>query len=382
MTRQPKAARPSLAMRALRGIGRLTLTALVIGGSAFAVISGSEFLAARAAANAPTAKSDPIPVHVREIALDSGYTIRRSFVGQIEARQSVNLSFEFSGRVEEILVDEGDAVARGEVLARLDTRLLEAERDQLRASREAVAAQLGFAEQTLERAQELNTRGFASQERLDEAMARRTELTARIAEIDAGLRRVALQLEKSELVAPDAGRITARLFDGGEALSPGQTVLGLVEDGRTQVRVGLPLSVDLDRVDAATIEVGPQRHAATRETVRPDVDPVTRTRTVLFSIASDAAQILGQTAVLHLEEAVSVAGIWVPTRLLKEAERGAWSLMLVDGQGTVRRALVEVIHTEGAEAYVRGTFPGEMRLIAKGPHRVTPGQQVVIEAEG
>jgi membrane fusion protein, multidrug efflux system len=72
-------------------------------------------------------------VGVMSVELAQGYTVTRRFTGQIEAAARTDLGFELGGRITEVLVEEGDVVAAGTVLARLDTSALIPERAALEA---------------------------------------------------------------------------------------------------------------------------------------------------------------------------------------------------------------------------------------------------------
>ncbi|MEO1780020.1 MAG: efflux RND transporter periplasmic adaptor subunit [Pseudomonadota bacterium] len=356
----------------------VTTTVAVIAGAGFAVQTGASVLAARAADTPPPDAAPLTAVSVRTLTQADGYTVPRSFVGQVEPRKTVALSFELAGRLADVLVDEGDTVVAGQLLARQDIDLLQADRDRQQAARKAVEAQLAFALQTLERSEALLDRGFASQERLDQSMATRDELNARISEIDATLATIDIQLQKAELFAPFDGRITRRVLDGGEAVGAGQVLVEVVETGVPQIRVGLPLSIDESALATAQIRVNGGTYSATLASFRPDIDPVTRTRTALFDIETDSAMALGQTARLELTTHVTENGTWVPLRSLKEGDKGQWTLLVVDADNVVRRASVLVIHATSDEAYVQGSFPTGTRMIEEGPQRVTLGQTVQI----
>ena len=369
-----------VAMRMARVLVRTTLTLAVIAGAVLAVRYGSTELANRAAA-APTPDAAPaIPVSVTPLVRESGYDIQRAFIGQVEAAKTVSVAFELPGLLSDILVDEGDHVTKGQVLARQDIAILEAERDRLDASKAANAAQLKFAEQTVERAEGLRARGFAPQSGVDEALARRDELTGKIAEIDASLANVSILLSKSQLEAPFDGRVTQRAVDGGEALSAGQMVVELVELGAPQVRVGVPLDFDKDRLAEVQIELEGAVVPASLISIRPDIDPVTRTRTAIFGLDGDIAPAFGQTARLLVTEQVAADGVWVPLKSLKEGVRGQWTLLAVDDAQTVRSAQVEILHAETDRVFARTALPDGTPLIDSGPQRVAVGQRVVLNS--
>lgn len=357
---------------------RTTVTLSVIAGAVFAIQYGASELAQRAEAAPSPDPAPAIPVTATPLTRETGYDVERAFIGQVEAAKTVNISFELGGRLQDILVDEGDTVSEGQLLATQDTALLEAERTQLLASKSATEAQLKFANQTVDRNEELKRRGFATQAVVDEALARRDELIGRSAEIDAGLANVDIRLAKSGVVAPFDGRVTARNVDGGETMGAGQSVVGLVELRAPQVRVGVPLELDAAQLSDAQIEIEGQRIPATLTSLRPDIDPVTRTRTALFEMETEQALAFGQTARLLVTERVTKEGFWVPITSLKEGVRGQWTLLTVDAEGKVRAAQIEILHAETDRVFARAGFADGTPLIDAGPQRVTVGQNVVL----
>ena len=258
----------------------------------------------------------------------------------------------------------------------LDTRLLDAERKRLEANKAAFDAQLRFATLTVERQSELSDRGFASQAALDEALSRSQELTSRIAEIDAALTSNAVQRAKSSIYAPFTGRVTERFVDGGESLSPGQPLVEIVEDAAPQLRVGLPIEVGEGHLAKASAIVAGIPYEVSLITLRPDIDPITRTRTALFGGKDAADMAVGQTARLTLHDEVASEGFWVSVTSLKEGLRGQWTLLVVDADNVVRSATVQPLHTNGDDVFVQGAFPEGVRLIDSGPQRVSVGQTV------
>ncbi|WP_259994312.1 efflux RND transporter periplasmic adaptor subunit [Sulfitobacter sp. S190] len=204
-------------------------TLSIVAGALACVVFGAAMLAQRADGQPAPEAAEKTPVAVERVAFEDGYTTGRRFIGQIESGTQAALSFELSGRLAYLAVEEGDSVDEGQVVARLDTALLEAEEGRLSASRAAILAQLGFAETRLIRARDLRDEGFSSQETLDQALANRDELQSRIAEVDAALNTVRINLEKSVMLAPFDGRVGAQTVEITETLSPGQMVLTLVD---------------------------------------------------------------------------------------------------------------------------------------------------------
>lgn len=225
--------------------------------------------------------------------------------GRLESVE-VNIATERAGRLESITVEEGDLVDRGQVLARMDTDVLQAQMRETRAQlkqaevrietaksrveqrqaekRAAQArlkqrqAELNLDEKNLTRIRNLSERDLASEQSLDEAIARveqargavevaRAEIAAAEAAIgnarsevidarasyeaaQATLDRIQAELDDSVLKAPIAGRIQYRVAEPGEVLSAGGAVLNLVD--LTDVYMTFFLPTD----DAGRIAIG------------------------------------------------------------------------------------------------------------------------------
>lgn len=361
---------------------RATLTLGVVCLSGLAVVFAVGVLNTRAEAVPDPVAAPPVPVTVATIALEDGYILPRRFVGQIEARSTVSLSFELGGQISELYVEEGDAVEGGQLIARLDTDLLQAEMSRLQAARAASSAQLEFAQSRLKRAQQLQTQGFTSTETLDQALAVRDELANRIAEIDALLAAVEINISKSALYAPFSGRIAAQAVEASETIGAGQQIVSVIETAVPELRVGLPLSVDATTLSDVSVAVGDTTVSATLKWLRPDIDPVTRTRTALFSLETKAPIVFGQTAALLLDTKISAEGAWVPVDALQSGEGSVWKVLILRGE-VLDTAAVEILHIEADRAYVRGTFEDGARIVTAGAHRVVSGQKVaVLEPEG
>ena len=190
--------------------------------------------------------------------------------GRLEAER-VDIATKYSGRIAAVLAIEGQMVDAGEVVARMDTKELEA---QLRAARaqvvraqhaktlaEAVIAQRvserTFAKQELDRAVILRERGHGTAEKVDQrqsemktaqaaydaAVADLDAAAATIAAQDAEVARLKAQLDDSVLVAPKRGRIQYKLAQPGEVLQSGGRVLTLLDLSDVYLTIFVPAHV-------------------------------------------------------------------------------------------------------------------------------------------
>lgn len=141
---------PILKRAALSAL-RATVTLAVIGAAGGAVFLGRDALATRADAVPMPEPAPRIAVETEVIRLVDSYEVMRRFAGQFEAARETDLGFESGGTVSEMRVTDGQRVKAGDVLARLDTRLVAAERRRLEAARAAVGAEAELARRRNER---------------------------------------------------------------------------------------------------------------------------------------------------------------------------------------------------------------------------------------
>lgn len=372
--------------RALRGFATLTGTVSVVALAAGAVWLGSATLATRAAAvDAPPA-AEVKTVAALRIAPQEQMMVTRQFHGQVEAAQTVALSFEQGGRLNVLSVDEGDRVSKGQVIAQLDTRILDADRARLVASRGALVAQAELSRRTTQRQTELRDRGFASDQAVDNTALNLAALEAQIAEVDAAILQVDIRLSQTELLAPFDGQVGARHVDPGAIIAVGTPVLDVREDTLPLFRVGIDPKLARDLADQpAQITLDGTAYDARFIGFRPDLDAQTRTRTALFEVDTDDPVYLA-SGTLTLQTTLDQPGYAVPIRALRDGVRGLWTVMVLeqgdDGLATAQAAAVEVIQIEGDTAYVRGTLQGPATIVPDGTHRLVPGDRVQLAEAG
>ena len=207
-----------------------------------------------------------------------------------------------------------------------------------------------------------------------------------VAELDAAIADIDVDLRKSTLRAPFSGTIARRLADDGTVVQAGQAVFRLVEDQALEAWIGLPVyaTAQLEEESTQRVKIGGQLFNATVSGRFPEVDPTTRTRTVVLSLDAEATKqvVHGQVVRLQLEETVAASGYWLPSTALTKGARGLWTSYVVvyaeSDEFQVERRDVEVIHTESDRVLVRGTLNSGDRVIKSGTHRVVPGQLVRI----
>ncbi len=197
--------------------------------------------------------------------------------GRLEATE-VDIATKFYGRVSEILVDEGDDVQAGQVVARMDTESLEAQLREAKASEISAEKQRStaiaivaqresecqLAKRDLLRSKRLYENGNISLQKLDqdrakfdvaEAMcdAARADVANAEAAIDAAkaqTERLEVDIRDSVLKTPFSGRVQYRLAEPGEVISAGGKVLTIIDLSDVYMTVFLPME------DAGILAIG------------------------------------------------------------------------------------------------------------------------------
>jgi len=344
--------------------------------------AGVTVLHLKADANKVEVAAAPLPVRVVLAERADGYRVIERFAGRVEAARQARLGFERGGLVVAVQVEEGDMVSTGEVVARLDTALLQADRDRLAAQQRQVQANLELARLTLERQRTLQAQGHASSQRLDEARLSSSALEAELAAVTANIRSIDINLEKATLRAPFAGTIAARWVDEGTVVAAGAPVVELLESGRRQARIGVSPEVAeaIDRGADYEIRYRDRVLAVKAAAARPDMAPGTRTLPLLFDLVGPDRVPFGEVVELRVAREIGAPGFWLPLAALTEGERGLWSVSLADGDGEaparISRAAVVVVHVDGDRVFVRGTLRDGDRVVVGGAEQVSPGQVV------
>lgn len=372
-------------MNAFRGKSN---TSLLKAGLALVVLAAfSSVVAVRLTAEPTTtgSKSRALPVRTTVVEIEPGYHARRSFTGRAVAGRTSQMAFELGGTISAIHVDLGSKVEAGDTLAALDTSRLEANKQQVIAERDEVAASLDLAERTLKRARDTFNQGHASAQRLDEAEANAITLKARLKRLDASLQALEVDISKSSIIAPFNGMITSRLLDEGTVVAGGTALLEITENSRMEAHIGMPPEHALAVSNGAPVELrGGDRAliegAKMRSIVRV-IEGQTRTMMVTFDIPADTVS-RGELVNAVVQNWQEATGAWLPLRALSSDVRGLWRVYkVIEGAGgsQVRFENVQILYSDQNRAFVTGTISNGDIIISDGIDRLAPGQRVRLE---
>ena len=278
-----------------------------------------------------TGNTPVTPMRVETVAVaETDWPSTYEATGTIRAKTTATISSKLMGYAREVRAEIGDRVRKGHPLAVLDARDLEASVARAEAGREEVQSaiseaesavalarsQLDLAQLTFNRIQDLlNKRSITNQEydeasarlkaaqaALDMACAKRTQLDAKMAQIEQEVRAAGIQRGYSEIIAPFSGTIITKSIDPGTLAVPGAPLFTIEGDGAYRLeasveesrlslaRVGKTVSVTLDGIDgtflARVAEIVPSVDAAARSgTVKIDLPSLPELRSGLFGRA-------------------------------------------------------------------------------------------------
>ena len=161
--------------------------------------------------------------------------------GYIVARRRAALSTDIPGRLVELNVEEGSRVDQGDVVARLDTRELEAYRDRLQAEIRAAQANEKQTRLAMERQRKLSETEDVPTSALDSAEATHEGATARVQSLQASLSEILVRLDKSTVYAPFSGVIVQKNAEVGEVV--------VASGGGANARGSVATLVDFDTLE-------------------------------------------------------------------------------------------------------------------------------------
>lgn len=280
------------------------------------------------------------------------------------------------------LADVGADVGAGDLIARIDPRLIQIEVKRARANVERLRSDFEYRQRQLERTEELAAKNSASKTLLDEARAQRDQAQHSLADASAALERAQADLARTEIRAPFAGHVTARLASVGEFVNVGEDVVRLVDTHR--IEIALPASIALTRFIEPGMRVPVRSGAIEREhtvrTVVPVGDAVSRMVEVRLS-AGDSEWLVGTPVQISLPSDEAVSTVAVPRDAL--VERGRQSFVFKVNDGTAEQVTVQISAVVGLWVGVGGgVSPGD-QVIVRGAERLSPGQAVeIIESVG
>jgi RND family efflux transporter MFP subunit len=345
---------------------------------------------------------------VARSAAEGGPTSVLDASGYVTARRIATVSSKITGKVKEVLIEEGQRVTEGQVLATLDAVDADAQRtlaaSQLGAAQSNLAeaqAQLLLAERTLRRQRELAAQKLVAAQSVDAAQADRDARAARLASLRRSVQVAQDQLaiagigtDNTVIRAPFSGVIVTKAAQPGEMISP-------ISGGGGSIRTGIGTLVDMDslevQVDVNEAYIGRVQPKMPVEAVLnaypdwkipgeviaiiPTADRSKATVKVRIALNSKDARIVPDMGVrvsfldTPKPGAPKPTGVWVPTRALSGQDKEAAVFVVEDGKA--RRVAVTAGEVRDVDTLLTQGLKGGESVVLSPPPSLRDGAKVV-----
>nr|WP_316642061.1 efflux RND transporter periplasmic adaptor subunit [uncultured Roseateles sp.] len=280
--------------------------------------------------------------------------------------------------------DIGSRVAKGELLAEIETPEIDQQLSQAIAAREQASSSLALARSTVERWEGLRKKDVVSQQDLDEKRSAVAQSQANVAAAEANVQRLR-QLEGfKRITAPFAGVITRRNVDTGDLIDGSKVLFSLAQTDPLRVYVNVPQAYSqLVKQGQAVVvtqgELRGQKFQGRVERTGASIDTATRTMQVEVSLPNREGTLLpGAYVQVQLPLQASQALVAPTNTLLFRAE--GTMVAVVDAQGRVALRRVGIGRNYGADFEVLDGISDSDRLVLNPPDWLADGQTVVVAA--
>lgn len=299
-------------------------------------------------------------------------------VGRVRPDDLVEVRSTNAGQVTRILVDDGAAVAAGQVLAVVRSEV-EAAQTRAEAARvRAAEAETEEARLAFERTRALAERGFAAPAALDQARARLATARASQKAAQAGLEAQAAQTREFEVRAPMSGVVLMRYVDAGQVVTPTTTLMDLGSRGRIEIRA------EVDEAYADALRPGMAARAALSGSdavfpvrlgeVAPRVDATSGGRLIKLYPEAPSLLVPGRSVDVNIVVEQRNGALVIPRSAILEATAKP-KVMVVGADDTIQPRAVQVLRWPSANAIITGGLRAGERIVVK-PEGLKAGARI------
>jgi membrane fusion protein (multidrug efflux system) len=329
--------------------------------------------AALAQAKADAAKGAPAMPVKTAAAKVAAAVDEAAAVGTLRADEAVTIRPEIAGRIAEIRFSEGQSIARGALLVKLD-------QSELAAVVTSSRAQLKLEEQKLDRAEDLRQKGFISAQGLDDQKTALARAKAKLAEDEA-------RLARTEMRAAFPGVAGLRQVSEGQYVAAGTDIAKLEKidqlklDFRVpeayigRLKAGQPVTVLVDAYAGKTF--GGSVYA-----IEPGIDEQTRTVLLRARVANAELRLRpGMFARVQVQLGVREKAVWVPEAAIVPRGQDSYVYRVSGPGGGDGGSKVELVKVQtgarkvGEVEIVKGVAGGDL-VVTEGTQRIGPGSAV------
>ncbi|MDA1029098.1 MAG: efflux RND transporter periplasmic adaptor subunit [Bacteroidetes bacterium] len=346
-------------------------------------------------ASAESEATDPAPSsNVRVVKVNSIAVTLQSFeeiipvTGVLSSPRDASLSAQTSGTIVSLL-EVGARVEQGDVVAKLDDRLIKAALEQAKASRLSAVAAVDLAKDLFKRQEPLFRDSIISAIEFEGVRSRLSQSQALLAQMEAAVSGAQQQLENTLIRAPFAGAVEQRMAEKGEQVSPGMPVLRIVDTSNLKIQAGVPerYASDIRVGTEATVSLKAYNGDMfdSRITVVGNViDPQSRTFLIEVSVSNKGRNLKPEMIVdVLITRRVLKNQIVLPQTAIILDENGS-SVYTVDESGPNKVAKLVQVETGasyGGQTVITSGLEAGIQVITVGQTMVSEGDLVEIVAD-
>ena len=313
------------------------------------------------------------PLVSTQIVADTLFNHYLEIQGNVETKQNVVISAEYSGILSRVFVTEGDKVKKGQVLARIDDGGLSSQLSQLQTQ-----AQLN--KTTFERQKKLWDQNIGSEIQFLQAKASYEASQSQVNQLKS-------QLGKTTITAPFSGTIDQVMTEQGSAVMPGTEIYRIVSLKDMYITAEIPESYLGTVKIGKTVEVDfPVLNKKIDSKIRQTsnfINPANRSFTIEVAVPNEDNDIKPNlTAKLKINDYTSEKAILIPLSVISENGDGdQYVYVAKQGEGNTlisKRVIVETGKTQGNEIEVLTGLKEGDEIIVKGARSVQDDQEIRI----
>ena len=301
--------------------------------------------------------------------------------GNIAPWQEAVIGAEVSGhRLTEVMVNVGDLVKKGQVLARISNDTVAAELAQSKAALAEAEATLGEARANADRARQIEHTGAFSAQQIAQFLTAEQTARARVAAARARVQADELRVAQTRVVSPDEGVISSRAATVGSLTQPGQELFRLIRGGRLEWRAEVT-AAELARIKPGVTATIVPPGSSTRiqgkvRMVAPTVDPQTRNALVYVDVPAGSGARAGMFARGEFELG-KVSALTLPQSAVVMRE-GFSYVYRIDADSKVAQVKVSTGRRIGERIEITGGLEQGARVVASGGGFLADGDIVRI----
>ncbi len=304
-----------------------------------------------------------------------------SATGTLAARRELPVgSVGEGGQIVRVLVEAGDWVGQGQILAVIDRSVQTQQAASLGAQIQVSQADANLAQANLDRSLKLVARGFVSKADVDRLTATRDAASARVRVARAQLGEAQARTARLNIVAPAAGLVLERNAEPGQVVGGASGVLfRLARGGELELRAGVS-ETDLAQLAPGVVAqvqpIGTERSFSGQVwQLSPVINPQTRQGIARIALAYDPALRPGGFATATIASGALVAPLLPESAILSD-DKGSFVYIVGKSSKVARRPIKTGIVTENGIAVTEG-LAGSERVVLRAGGFLAPGDKIV-----